>query len=64
MSLNEIVVLDNIRSNKKWMKKIASEKNDREKYNKAKGIVIAACREAKVKLSEEELRNVAFRIYR
>lgn len=64
MTLKEIVVLENICSNKKWMNKIASEKNAREKYNKAKGIVIAACREAKVKLSEEELHNVAFRIYR
>ncbi len=64
MNVHERIVLDYILNDEKRMAKLNDFKSEdaRKKYKKATGIVIAACRELKMKLTDVEIHNVSFNL--
>ena len=66
LSVHETIVRDHIASNKKRMEKIqkADEKLERTDWGVRRNLVIAACRELKIKLDEDEITDVAIALSR
>lgn len=57
------VIVRHILNNASWINKLKSI-DERSRYSKLDGIIVAACREKKVKLTEHDKSEVRFQVHK